>query len=528
MRSTASIRQKWLAAASQPETGQSDPGSIWRKYSLVKPRVLSFQERDTRYASLSRDIRFRRALEELGGLYVLYGRFLAGRADLLPSAHLSQLLKIRHPQPRPAMRDALEREFGGRIRDFVPLRTASCSEFYRGVYRDLPVVVEIFKERANGFKEAGWSDFCNGIRLLSDDTEQAATRAAVLDEFRQWLAVQADIERKRVILRNLQSIPSGCVSHLPRLVPELQSRCALVYEFLDGKALDSELPRRDASARKSLQIFVESFLEQSLFLSFVATEFDLHNVLLTADQRVAFQTFPAVVSVPAEFNFELLQYTASSVAGDTARAIRMLARILKGESERPLWQELSALQPLLKIRTVTPESISALENYWRAAAATGLNPPLFLQLFHRQATILGRYNGDVAPLLDLISESLWPVIGRIMRFRLSEIASVEKAREWMVGSSLLFIETTRQAGLTLEQLRDNDLSLLVETVDAPSREHRPKQRTVRVAACAATLVIFLVALQIGIQSPSSALRITAGTVAALSGVILFMLISRIN
>ena len=473
-------------------------------------------------------MRFRLALEELGGLYRTFGRFLAGRADLLPSFYLSELLKIP-PAARPILCDVVRTELGGRVQNLEPLRAGSCFESFRGNYQGQRVVVEIFEKTGKDFfKEESWKQFCAGIRLLVDDAEHLLGRSSVQEEFQQWLLLQSDIERKRGILKNLQAAPSGCVSRLPRLIPELQSGNALVYEWREGRPLSLEIGRRDSAVRRSLQLFVECFLEQALFLSFVPSDFDPRNLLLTPDQGIAYQVFPAVAAVPAEFNYELLQYTASSVAGETARAIRMLSRIMKGQSERLLWQEFSGLQPMLKIGAMTPESVIALENYWRAAAGTGIRAPLFLQLFHRLVTIFGHYNGDVVPSMDLVSESLWPVMGRILRFRLSELASVEKAREWMMGTGLLFFETTRQMGLTLEQLRDNDLSLTVDTTEARPQEPKRRGRTMNLVTCLLVFAVFLAALQVSLRSPSPAVQISASVLAAISGIILFILIARIN
>src|SRR5258708_3222898 len=98
------------------------------------------------------------------------------------------------------------------------------------------------------------------------------------------------------------------------------------------------------------------------------------------------------VPVPAEWHNELLQYVGSSMAGNTPRALRMLRHISSsGDSyaeEQQLLSQLSSLRPELKINAITPESVTAMENYWRALAGTRLNPPLFLQLFHRNLTLL--------------------------------------------------------------------------------------------------------------------------------------------
>src|SRR5207244_1880831 len=111
-------------------------------------------------------------------------------------------------------------------------------------------------------------------------------------------------------------------------------------------------------------------------------------------------TLPAWTSVPVEWHYELLQYVASSAAGNTPRALQMLCRMsaTRGSSggEQRLLSQLASLQPELKINAVTPESVTVVENYWRALARTPLHPPLFIQLFHRNLTLLGQWSEMVA------------------------------------------------------------------------------------------------------------------------------------
>ncbi len=531
MKATASTREARSTAPGQRRLRKTDAGAVWAKYNLTAS-PLSPRSGAPRFTFLPRASRFKMALEELGGIFSLFGRFLMGRADLLPSSHLRQLRKTRSLRLEIATSDLLERELNGRVRDPVPLRAAPCSELYRATYQDRLVVVEIFETTAEAIKEESWADFLAGIKRLTDYVEAPVSKDSVLNEFRQWLVLQADIERKRGILRNLQNLPAGCISLFPRSINELESKATLVYEWMDGQTLDSEMRRAGAEAQKKLQTVIEGLLEQALFLSVIPTEVEADNLLCMNSGNVGFRTVPAMVSVPPEWNYELLQYTASSIAGDTSRAVHMLSRMVRGElivnAEQRLWQELSALQPELKVDSVTPDSVSTLENYWRALAASNLSCPLFLQLFHRQMTILGQYNGEVAPTEDLVSESVWPALGRVLRFRFAELVSSERAREWLVGTGLLFFETARQFGLLLEQLREDDFLMAVEAGELYPRERRLNRRTVALVASAVISVVFLLTLQIALRSSGSMVQLSASLVAAVSAVILFIFIARID
>lgn len=524
MRAVASNRP-WQTAV-DPIAKGSDPAAVWLKYGLKAPRFRRPPPLDPKWGALPRGDRFRLALGHLGAEFALFGRFLAGRLDLLPDTHCAQLSGISYPRLNLPVSVSLRSALEGLAYELVFMGAAACSESHRGFFRGRPVVVEIFQGGVPVLEPEAWKSFCAVIQKLDDEIEQPITRAAVLEEFRQWLALQSDVSRKREILKNLQALPPGCVTRIPRPVPELETESVLAYEWIEGSVLEAELLRRRAAGLSSLGLVIESLLEQSLLLSFVPVDCHPSNLCITPDGGVCFRVFPAALPVPAEFNFELSQYTASSIAGDTARAIRMLARMVRGQAEHRLWKEFAALQPLLKIRIVTPASITAMEHYWRALSGVGAGVPLFLQLFHRQFALWGQYNGDVAPATDLFPEGLWPVLGRILRFRTSEVASLQKAKEWVVGAGLLAFATTRQVGLTLEQMRDNDISLIVEAGEDRAAEEQSSRFTASVIGFAILLALFVSSLQVAFRAATPAFKIGSSVVALVCGLGLFALVLR--
>ncbi len=197
-------------------------------------------------------------------------------------------------------------------------------------------------------------------------------------------------------------------------------------------------------------------------------------------------------------------------------------------NEQHLMRELSGLQPELKVNVVTPDSVTSLENYWRALANTQMRPPLFLQLFHRQWTLVGQYNGEVVPSEDLISESLWPVLARILRYRVTQMLSVEKGREWAANSGLMLLTAARQAGMLFEQVRDNDIAMIIERQDYESDRTGPVRRALTLTRSAAALAVFLLALYLAYDTRGGAVQLAAGTVAVISAIVLAVFVARID
>ena len=517
------ILRRMLALAPLP--------SVWDKYGLTTFSTAAtgrLRDGQGQYASLPRPNRFRLALEETGGLFTVLGQFLSGRADLLPGPYLAQLRLLRIDRQNLVAPSSLP-EIRDRIIQAEWVRSAPCSEIYAASYQDRQITVEVFLADG-GYRDQDLQDLERQVRLLKNSAEAAIAQPRVLTQFREWLTLQADVERKRGMLRYLQEIPFPCLLRFPRLVPDLQSTRCLVYERTEGAPL-AEALEDPAAAGKAQDLWAEALLEQALLLSLLDADAQPSNYLLLADGGVGFRTLPALAPVPVEWHNELLQYLTSAIAGNSYRAMQMVSRICAGanpyEAERMLLERLSALQPELRIQRVAPGSVVALENYWQALGQTALRSPLFLHLFHRTLSVVGQLAPPEGPPRDVISESLWPVLGRLLQFRMGDILSTEKGQEWMASAGLLLLTAVRQAGVMLEQVRDNDLALEIERSPDDARGEKSNRRVAAVIHSGIGLVLFLFSLRVAQQS-SGTLQWVATAAAAICAVAVFILVARIE
>ena len=505
--------------------------AVWNKYGLVSSGFFSGRAGDPRYSSLPRAARFRLSLEEKGGLFTLYGQFLTGRADLLPSPHLRQLRKIKS-RSGPGHRAELVRELNDRVADLQFAGIAPACDIYSGFFRGEPVVVEHYYKDSDTFAPAAWKTFIREIKNLEGEVEGKVATVSALEHFEEWLDLSRDVGRKRTILENLETIPSGCVMRFPRVVHDLQSDTCLAYSGASAGGPALELDPDTPQAEKNLQRLVEGLLEQSLLISIVDADMLLDNYLPNGGDTLGYRRLPTLAPVPVEWHYELLQYMASTVAGQSPRALHMLSRICASQEryagEQRLMRELSGLQPELKINLITPESVTSLENYWRTLANTGMRPPLFLELFHRQWTLVGQYNGEVAPTADVIAESLWPVLARILRLRFSELLTLEKGREWAANSGLLLLTAARQAGLLLEQVRDNDLAIMTDHQEFESSEAKLNRRMISLVRSTIALAVFLLAVYVSSHAGQNVIKLVAGATAAVSAAVLALFVARIE
>jgi predicted unusual protein kinase regulating ubiquinone biosynthesis (AarF/ABC1/UbiB family) len=502
--------------------------AIWQKYGLGKAGWLRAAEPEARYVALSRAARFRLALEEGAGLHLHFARFLAGRADLLPATYLYELRKVKRDEYLPSIAAPLE--LAGLAPDLSLIRREPGRDVFKGTFRGKAVVVEAHNAGTASTDERKWDLFHREIRALRDPEASAVSEDTVLQQFQEWVRLHSDLERRRSILVNLRERPSHSLSRFPKLIPELQSPRWMGYEAMEGLPADKALAESEDPA-KTLDMLAEGFLEQCLLLSLIDAEFELQELLILkgdGDDGVAYRTLPALVSVPVESHQDLLQYMVAAVAGDTPRAVQKLCRMCAGResyrAEARLLRELSSLRPELKVNVATPESVTALETYSRALAQSDLRPPLFLQLLHRNITLLGQYNEAVNPSADAIEEALWPVLGRLLRFHAGQVVSSGRLQEWAASSSLLFMTAGRQMAVALEKLRDNE-TRWTEEADLRgdnSRDTQLNRRTAGLLRTAILLVVFLFSVQVSLSSGEDAYRWTGGIAAVASGVGLWL------
>jgi hypothetical protein len=504
---------------------------VWEKYGLLSPRFLDARPGDPRYAQLPRGNRFRLALEEQGGLFLKFGQYLAGRADLLPSPHLRQLSLLR-PQKDLTSRRQAGVELGRRVELRDLLRSGPRSHAHLGRWGDRAVIVEFYPSQDERQAARDWRAFRKAMQRLDDGPEAVLGRDFVLEHFWEWLELAGDIDRKRRIIGNFQQAPANSLWRYPKLLHELQTERCLVYEDAGGDELQRRVEGPSDSVGPALLRWAEGLLEQTLLFALIDAEARLDSCYIGAGDRLNYRCIPVLAPVPVEWSYELLQYMACVVAGNSVRALQMISRIISSRGaysdEQILMRELSALQPELKINQVTPPSVTALENYWRALAAAKLMAPGFLELFHRQWTILGQYNGDRLPASDTIAEALWPVMGRVLRYQVSENLTAEKAREWVMSSGLLLFSTARQAGLTLEQIRDNDLAMVTDHQEHEPRGSRARRRVFSVVRTGVWLVVFLVALQLAFGSGFRPFQLLAGMIAAFAAVALTLSAAKVE
>jgi hypothetical protein len=485
---------------------------------------------------LSPSARFRDALEEIGGLYATFGRFLAWRADLLRAEYLAALRSLRvdiPPQPRQDAVAALCRDLGSRGERLAaslsdePVWSGVSRCAWRGAWEGEPVVVQFSRPPVD---RREFRRFASAVASLREPGVAAALRPETFVQFEAWLRLADSTARERSYLETLAAFPHKTLVEYPRLIPEACAPDILVWRWVEGEPLDRRIATGSADAVSKL---AEAVLEQACLLAVVDAEFDLSAFVLTPSGSIAMRRAARLVAVPAALSRSLLKYVSSVLSGDSPAANHQLVRMVFGypstQKEARLYDELSNLEPELKINLRFPESAGAFESNWRAVARVRADRPLFLDCLHRNLLAAGYFDADTASRdkNDTLADAQWPVVGRLLRTRVGELSSVEAGSQWILGTGLLALEGLRQATRLAEGFRDNDLAFTFSpglSEDAGRAANRAIRTGVLVAVL---LMVFLICLRWAPKAPapvSGALQLGA----VLSAVLLLWLLWRIG
>ncbi|MEX2264138.1 MAG: hypothetical protein WD696_19450 [Bryobacteraceae bacterium] len=489
-------------------------------------------------AESSPSARFRNALSEAGGLYSVFAQFLCWRADLLSTEYLGQLRTIR-VAPGPISHD----RFLVTLFDNLPenartlaegLEANSCwSTFLRCAYRSQvegrPVVVEALREPRPD-SDAAFRAFERGVTSLAGEDARRAVAPEALAQFKEWVRLGASLERQRNYQRALHGMRSRLAVGYPGVLEEFSAGPVLCYEWLEGEAVSKHLAEGLGDVGRKV---AQGLLEQLCIAGIVDGDFDPEAMVVMPDGKLGLRRPSRMIAVPPALTAATLKYISAVLAGNAPAAAHALAKLAAtrtaGNLEEELLERLSELEPELKVHLQFPKSAAIFEGNWRALARTDVPKPLYLDLMHRNLIAVGYWNaengGPSGP--DYLAEEQWPVIGRLLRLRLGELASRDRVSEWFVGSGLLFFEGLRQFGRLADEFRDNELSI---GVDFPSTREASRQAGRRIRSgifIGMLVVVFLVSVRWAWSSAppwSTGFSLLAGAAA----VSLFWMVARIE
>ena len=515
------------------------PEITFQKLGLRSRGLRSVASADPPYAGLSPAARFRNALEELGGLFTAFGQFLCWRADLLGTDYLGRLRQLKitvAPVPILDVTRTISSELGA-SENAVALAQgleprlcwntmARCA--YHAQYRGRAIAVQVARDP---IPDSAFESFEAGLRLIEDQALSQAMQPAVFASFREWMRLSDSPARERSYLAALDSVRERTLVLYPVLIPELSTEKLLCFDWVEGETLASRIAQGSPPAVSRV---AECVLEQCCSIAAIDGDFDPESMVLTSSGRLALRRANRLLAVPPALTNTCLKYISAVLASNAPAAAQMLIKLASTQPalslEQRLLDALSSLEPELKINVQFPPSASIFEGNWRALKRTGVQEPLFLDILHRNLIAVGYWNAEAAapqlPAPDLIADAQWPVLGRVLRTRLGEMATRETASDWFVGSGLVFFETMRQVNSLAEGLRENDISLGVETQNGQDEDDQRAHQRIRLGILIGMLLVLFLACLRFAESAEGAWSAALSALAIVSAFALFWFVSR--
>ncbi len=428
-------------------------------------------------AALTREARFRLALEELGPTFVKFGQALSVRADLLPAALITELSALQdHVVPlspgvaEAAIAGALGRPPTALFRSFdsVPFAAGSIAQVHRAELESGDLVVVKVRRPDIGRVIAGDIEILKQLAVLLDRHVPAASvidPVGLVEEFARTIRAEQDLAQEgRSIERCARNFAGDPTVRLPRVHWDRTTHAVLTLEFLDGVKVSglaaagvSPFGRR-LVARRGADAMLQQFLVHGFFHA------DPHpgNVLVLHDHVIAFLDFGIVGRLDAQMR-EFLARVVRAVAARDADRLAALAREI---AENPssvatdrLSQDMSALLDEYADVSIGDLSVSAvLADIVAVAARHHLRFPSNLMLLIKAVVTIEGVGRQLDPSFKIV-EHATPTIERLWRARYAPAALVSRAtnasREaWSAASAV-----PEQIGSLLRKAGDGRLQV---------------------------------------------------------------------
>ncbi len=332
--------------------------------------------------SLSRGLRIRRTLEDLGPIFVKFGQILSTRRDLLPDDIAEELIRLQDQVPPfdPAQaRQIIEQSFGKPVGELFasfdeqPLASASIAQVHAATMHDgREVVVKVLRPDIEPVIQRDL-DLMYTIAALAERFWKDGKRLRPVDvvgEFDKVIHDELDLVREAANATQLRrNFEGSALLYVPRIDWDHVQQNALVMERISGIPIGDIASLHTAGidmkrlAENGVEIFYTQVFKHNFFHAdmhpgnifvaddghYIAVDFGIMGSLTEADKRYLAENFVAFFNSDyrrvAELHVESGWVPAGTRVDEFESAIRT---VCEPNFNRPL-KEISLGQVLLRL-----------------------------------------------------------------------------------------------------------------------------------------------------------------------------------
>ena len=305
-------------------------------YLAWMKRLVTRHKPPKEVSSLTRPMRVRMAMEELGPTFVKLGQMLSTRQDVIPPAYIQELTRLLDevaPVSVDEIKKRVESELKRPIKEIFsrfseePFASASIAQVHTAsLVSGEDVVVKVVRPGIESVIRTDLDILAELAQLIEKHFPEAAVfePVALIDEFSRSINKEVDLAREgRIMDRFAANFEGDETIHIPKVYWGYCSQKVLTQERLVGQKLSGidfdELPTsvRKTIARNGAAIILKQILSYGLFHA------DPHpgnmfllpgNRLGLVDYGIVGRTDPATRTMIAEVLVELSQGRPEKVA----------------------------------------------------------------------------------------------------------------------------------------------------------------------------------------------------------------------
>jgi ubiquinone biosynthesis protein len=293
---------------------------------------------------LSRPVKVRLMLQELGPTYVKMGQIISSRSQTLPPGWCEELSKLQSnvaPFSSDVVRTIIQTEFGDTperlFEEFspMPFAAASTAQVHRARLADgTPVVVKVQRPNIRPQMKADVGVMINLSNFLENRFQYArdADISGMVKEFGNGIIRELDLSGElfnmKRLARNMESVPGVIV---PKAFPKLSSTKVLTMEFIEGVKITNVPAIQEANLVCNAigEIILRALIKQLLIDGFFHADPHPGNILVNLETgAVGFLDMGMMGEVDFHKRLTLINLLMVARQGDAAgmaRAVRTLS-----------------------------------------------------------------------------------------------------------------------------------------------------------------------------------------------------------
>ena len=432
-----------------------------------------------RSRNASRGERIRRALEDLGPIFVKFGQMLSTRRDLIPLDIADELAKLQDrvpPFPGAQARAMVERALGAKVADLfeqfdeTPLASASIAQVHAANLKDQrKVVVKVLRPGIDriirddldvlhllaGLAQRYWPD---GRRLRPRE---------VVNEYEKTVLDELDLMREAAnatqIRRNFEG---SSLIYIPEIYWPYTRRSVMVMERIHGVPISdiAALTSHGTDMKRLAEYGVEIFFTQVFKHNFFHADMHPGNIFVDVGDPRQPRYIAVDFGIVGSLSPEDQHYLAENFLAFFKRDYRRVA-------------ELHVQSGWVPVGTRVDQFEAAIRTVCEPIFNRPLKDISFGQLLVRLFQTARRFEMEVQPQLVLLQKTLlnieglgrqlypdldlWqtakPFLEQWTREQLGFASTLRKLRDGLPAIRELFIETPGRINTILEQLADGRL-----------------------------------------------------------------------